>query len=131
MQSVSSNVVFQLSLSLITSHYLYIITVNLCNLFLPMLFFNSHFSNYFTLFVHHYRELVQSVSSNVVFQLSLSLITLPYFYIITVNFGNLFIPMFFIDSYFLSNFTLPYLYIITVNLRNLFIPMFFIHFYFF
>ena len=90
-QSVSSNVVFQLSLCLITLRvpYLYIITVNLSNLFIPMLFLILPFSNYITLFVYHYRELEQSFYPNVFYSFLLSVITLPYLYIITVNLSNL------------------------------------------
>ena len=88
--------------------------MNLSNLFIPMLFSTLTLSNFITLFVHHYCELVQSVYSNVVFQLSLSLITSPHLYIITIDLSNLFIPMLFFQ--FLILITLPYLYIITLEL---------------
>ena len=94
-QSVYSNAVFQFSISLITLPYLYVIAMNLSNLFIPMLFSILNFSNYITIFLHHNCELKQSVYSNAVFQFSISLITLPYLYIITMNLSNLFIPMLF------------------------------------
>ena len=100
-QSVYSNAVSQLSLHLTTSSYLYNITLNLINLVIPMLFSILNFSNYITLFVCYYCELEQSVYSDVVFQFSISQITLPYLYIITVNLRNLFIPILFFNSQFL------------------------------
>ena len=48
-----------------------------------------------------YSELEQSVYSNVVFQFSLSLITLPYLYIVILNLRNLFILTLFFNSHFL------------------------------
>ena len=100
-QSVYSNAVFQFSISVITLPYLYIFAMNLSNLFIPMLFSILNFFNYITIFVRHNCELKQSVYSNAVFQFSISLITLPYLYIITVNSSNLFIPMlFFIFLFF-------------------------------
>ena len=58
------------------------------------------FSNYITLFVHHYCKLKPTVYLNVVFQFSLSLITLPYLSIITVNSTDcLFLVLLFVRTF--------------------------------
>ena len=95
------NVVSQLSFSLIKLLNLSIITVNASQLFICMLFFNSHLYNCITLFVHHYCKRKLIVYLNVVCQLSFSLTKLLNLSIITVNASQLFICMLFLNSHFL------------------------------